>query len=253
MTVVRNNFDGGADGTDITTASSASGGDAFNSIPKSGSGIVKYASSEPLSRPTAEFVARFASTTPAGLAVCAWNTALGSQSQIWLRMYMNYVSVPSTASAPYPSFFSVGTSGDVAMLYLGVTTGTAGNNKVFAMDGPGATTVSTTGSITAGRWFRVEARVQFSATTGNGEVYLFDDADSDTATEMISFTNWNLTSSTAARYYIGYIGTLTNQRDLYMSGVEVNNTGFPGPAPFRPGKGVPGILTNPVAIHTDAS
>ena len=128
---------------------------------------------------------------------------------------------------------------------IGPTTG-----KVYMGNGPMTTTVNTTNSMPLNDWARIEVRMKFSLTTGNADLKLFLDPDDDTPTETISFSGVNSGTANATNYYTGSPFSVPNKPTTYFSGLELNDVGWPGPAPFRPGKGVPGILCNPVAIHT---
>jgi hypothetical protein len=249
VTVLRNNFDGGTDGLDITASNSGSGGNPFDGIFKSGSGIVKYASASTLERPTSEYVARIGTGTPEGQALAYWFSSMGSQSQIWLRFYARYSALPDATETgfQYPAIFTAANGSDIPMVKIGIKTVT---HEVFVVNGPATSTMTTSGSISLDKWFRIEARIQFSSTTGNGEVRWYDDADSDVYAEQLTFSSWNLQGSAAAIYYYGCIDFLEDLEDVYLASMELNNEGWPGPAPFRQGRGVPsGNLTNSVAIH----
>lgn len=243
MTVLRNNFDGGPAGTTITTVNSGAvpGNDAFNSV-NGGTGSVKEFS-DANARPTAEFTARLATGSTVTTANVVWSTYMGSQSQVWLREYLllesDIVNLATVLSCD---------NGSVYNALIQITSA----NTLRVTDSPQTTTSTFTTPIPIGYWFRLECWFQFSATAGNWEVRMYTDADSDTPTETKSGSNWNLGGPTSNRYGFGYSVLLAaNWPNLYVSGLELNNEGWPGPAPFRPGKGVPGILTNPIAIHTD--
>lgn len=248
MTVLRNNFDGGPDGTTITVSNSGQepGSDAFNVVSSAGSQVVlQYASAAALGRPSAEYVMRAGTGTTAGQPYVSWTTSIGSQTQIWLRTYMYYSVLPNNANSPV--LFWAGNSG-VDCSFIGINS--AGAKNLFITDNTTANYAMTSGGITAARWFRVEARIQFSTSTGNAELRWYDNADSDTPTETISFSNFNLGASSANMFEFGYVYADTSLEDAYWSGLELNNTGWPGPAPFI-AKGIPGIQPRAIAPHTD--
>lgn len=241
MTVLYNNFDGGPDGTTITTGNSSQfGADAFDAIDAVGS-TVKF--SNTFARPTAEFVMRAATAGTASEAYVAWTTSMGAQSQIYLRMYMCFAVIPDNVLSPL--LFAALSSGSPC---AGILVNTA-TEKLALTDSNMAVAIATASNpIVAGRWFRVEARMQFSATVGNAEVRYYEEADSDTPTDTLIVSNKDFGFSTANGFYFGYVQQDTNLENLYVSGLELNNTGWPGPAPFIV-KSVPGVQPNAIAIH----
>jgi hypothetical protein len=244
MALYRNNFSSGPDGTTITVGNSGAGDDdAFTACYKIGANTILAYDRAP-DRPTAEFVMEASTGAATGQAIVDWSSL--ALSQIYVRMYVYFTVLPSAFNSPVIFACESTTS-----TQLVVAVNSAAGNEIFAEESLGTHDVVSTGGITAGRWFRLEMRFQFSTTTGNGEIRWYDDADSDTPTETLTFTNWNLGASTVTTAYFGYFVSHPNVAALRLSGLELNSTGWPGPAPFRPGKGVPGILSNPIAIHTD--
>lgn len=244
MTLLRNNFDGGPDGTTITAANSDDipGNDAFNTIGgPTGTGVVcQY--SDNFARPTAEFTSYFKTAAVASAPCVGWSTSMGSQNQIYFREYLLYnTAFPTGGEAIFEC-----DNGAVYCAFLAMSQ----TGEISALNSPQTVQNVFTTSAILDNWFRLEGRIQFSATTGNYEIRLYMEADSDTPTETISATNQNLGAASANNFLFGYAFGATNLTPMYVSGLELNNTGWPGPAPFK-NKGVPGILTNPVAIHVD--
>lgn len=243
MTTLRNNLDGGPAGTTITAANSGQvpGNDPFDGTLKTGANTV-FAFDTAFARPTAEYTMLVSTGAASGHGLGYWTTSMGAQSQIWIRLYCYFDVLPNNFTSPIV-FLAETASGTGCQIGIN----SVGSRELFLESG-GGVNVKTTAGITAGNWFRVEARMQFSATTGNADLEWYQEADSDTPTETISFSGQNFKASTAINYYIGYVNTDTNMEALYLSGIELNNTGWPGPAPFIT-KGVPGIQPNPIAIH----
>lgn len=252
MTVLRNNFSTGPDGTDITAANSGTGEDdpfdTYNNVGTSGR-VLKYKTADGLLRPTAEFVMRAETGATAGAENVVWYTTMGTQSQFWMRAYVYFSVLPNNAISPL--FFQA--------IDLGSGT-TRADLGVFSQDGTGRLfseylgggVVYTTSAVAAGAWWRVEARFQTSSTVGNAEIRYFEDADSDEPTETLSFSNANMGGPTASYWGFGYTVSDANLETLYMSGIALSSEGWIGPAPFRPGKGVPGVLSTPIAVTDDS-
>ncbi len=254
MTVLRQNFDGGPDGTDIRPANTGVGdNDAIDAYQDSSNAdvILKFKDATGLNRPTAEFVARMTTGATNYNPSVIWYTSMGAQSQFWMRCYYYFTVRPDNFASPLLfSALDLGSAQfrcDMGILRSG------GAWKLFTENFGGTTYVATSNDIAEDAWFRIEARFQCSTTTGNGEVrlYLEPDADLPDYTESISFSGWNLGGATADYFAFGYTVADTNLETMYMSGLALSNEGWIGPQPFRPGKGVPGVLSTPVAIHND--
>jgi hypothetical protein len=255
MVQLINNFNGGPDSTDISTANSGQqGDDAFDVVSNAGStGILKFAgiNINSLNRPTAEFAMRLADGNQVAQPVVGWGASLGTQAEIWTRFYMYYSTVVTTNASDL-NLFSTGTAG---VKGVGLFLQTSSTPRVLYLSDhttPTARTALMATPLVSSQWTRVELHVACDASAGSAELYYYanDDVDTDVYTDMVSQTGANYTSSTCDAVYLGQI--LSQQKNIpniFFSNWEVNTTGFPGPAPFRAGKGVPGILTNPIAIH----
>lgn len=242
MTTLRHNFDGGPDGTTITVANSGQvpGNDAFDGVYSS-SCVLQYTNA--FQRPTAEYVMNIDTSTAESPCVW-WSTSMGTQSQIYMRMYGYFDSAPAITTSP--AFFAiVGGSGAYGCCYMGLrlTTGKLylanGSRSVFADVTAAAIPIQT--------WFRVEMRMQFSTTTGNADVRYYEDADTDDPTDTTSVSSWN-TGASADQFVFGYPLKVASLTDMYISNIAISTADWLGPAPFKV-KGVPGSLSSPVAIH----
>lgn len=244
MTALRNNFDGGPDGTTLTVANSGQvpGNNAFNSVTtKVADNVIQYTSAAALARPTAEYVLQ-CSTVGVAQANCAWTTAMGSQTQIWWRQYFYLTAAPATNDMCI--FECDNGSAYAGTVYVEQTT-----NKLYVGKSNAGSLLTMATAAPLNQWLRLEAWFKFSATVGEIELRLYTDADSDTAFETIAVNNQTLTAS-ANNFAFGQPFTTGGKPTTYFSGIELNNEGWPGPAPFKQ-KGVPGYQPNPVAIHSD--
>jgi hypothetical protein len=251
VTLLTNNFSAGPDGTSITNLNSGGGGDnafdGYNNVGTSGR-FLRFKSAAALARPTAEYVMECGTGATAGAVYVAWGASMGAQSQFWFRSYYRFTLIPNNFNSP-GIFESYDTGTSTFRASIGISS--SGTGELFTEDSGGTVWAGTGTSIIQDAWFRVEARFQCSATTGNGEVRYFEDADAEDPTVSYSFSNWNLGGPTANYYMFGYPLSDANLETMYCSGLALSNEDWIGPAPFRPGKGVPGILSNPVAIHSD--
>jgi hypothetical protein len=242
--LLRNNFSSGPDGATITTTNSGAGDDdAFAAVGRTGANSVTAYDLAP-DRPTAEFVGELSTGAASGTATLAWAT--GGTSQIWMRMYGYFTVLPNNFSSPTIFYIEASTGARCGIIAVN----SSGANEIIASNKNDTQTAITTAGITQGEWFRLEARFQFSTTIGNGQINFYADADSDVATDSVSFSGWDLASATAANFYFGYVLADSNLEALRLSGLEVNDTGFPGPLPFKQ-KAMPGYQPSPIAVHND--
>lgn len=248
MTVLRNNLDVGPDATTITTSNSNdNGGDAFDGVyaPGATGNLIEY--SDDIARSTATYVMHVKTGATAAAPAVLWTTAMGTQSQIWTRFYVHWQTTVPTAG-----MVLLAVQGSTAYCaQIGLATG---QKKLTVQVGAGGVghTYSAISDMVPDTWYRVEMRMQTSLTTANGELRYYFDADSDVATETITWSGENSANATMTAYQLGYVASAANWPDTYFSGWELNTVDWPGPAPRRVGTGSPsGNLTNPVAIHSD--
>lgn len=266
MTVLLNNFDGGPDATAITTSNSGQvpGNDAFDAVNSGGTGVVlEYASVDVnvLERPTAEYCLKLAtgSTLPAsGVPSVAWTTAMGNQSTIYTRFYVYLadINISAPGDEDINLFRVVDTANQFKAVGVWLQTVTTPHYLGILNEWNSVATFMSSAPLVAGVWQRIEFRATVTSNPNNGsaELYYYADADSPIATDSVSQTSQNYGTGTVDMFSLGQgAGSQRNTAPIYLSNWELNDTDWPGPAPFRPGKGVPGILTNPIAIHTDAS
>jgi hypothetical protein len=250
MTTLRHNFDGGPLATNLTVANSGQvpGNSPFQIVDAgSGSNHIEYKDAVLLGRASAEYVLLVSTTTPATSSAMLWTTSMGTQTQIWMRMYLYLTDLPSTTGCLFNAYIFECDNGAAYSAFIEIdrTTG-----AISLFNGPETLDITTTNVLPLDDWARVEARITFSTTVGSADVKLFLDPDSDTPDETVSATGWNMGTSSANSYAFGYPTVVANRPPLYISGLELNNTGWPGPAPLRQ-RGVPGVLTNPIAVHSD--
>lgn len=245
MTTLRNNFDGGPDGTNLTLANSGQvpGNNAFNVMSIIGSGtVIKYADAVALGRGTAEFVLKTSTAASVNDNALIWSTAMGTQTQIWGRQYIYLTALPPTDMTIFEC--------DNGAVYTGSIAHDSAGELWIADNDVGTVRQTTTNDAPLNQWIRLEWRFKFSTTVGEYELRLYDEADSDEPLETLSATGLNLHAANANSFAFASAFPAANKPTTYYSGLELNNTGWPGPAPFK-AHGVPGILTNPTAVHSD--
>lgn len=256
MTVLNNNWNGGPDLATLTTSNSGQFSDnAFDVTGNPVSGTVQQfinAARAGLARPTATFVYGQSTGTTADNPYVQWDASMGSQTTTYIRFYMYITSMFSGADLP---IFGIGSNSVIAdILWISLRTSTT--PVLWILRNVHAST-QVLGSVTvvAGQWSRME--LQFTAsstTTGSATLrcYAGTDVDTTNVTDTISATSQNYGAATADWWYCGMANSVANVPTIYYSGFQVNNTGLPGPAPWRY-KAVPGMLSPYLAPHSDVS
>jgi hypothetical protein len=252
--LLNNNFNGGPDGTAITTGNTGQfGDDAFNVInPAGAGGAFAFADCgvNNLPRPTAQYALKVAT---GGGAIqqpyAAWTTSMGTQTNVYARFYLWFSSVGATThDQDLLQLYVPGVLVNVSVYLLS----TASPIVLGLINYASATTKASVTPV-AGQWNRVEffANVNGASSTGTLRLYAGDDVDTDNITDTATQTAANYGSASTSGIALGQLGGTTDAfPPIYVSNWQVNNTGWPGPAPFRQGLGTPsGNLTNPVAIH----
>jgi hypothetical protein len=247
VTRVRNNFDGGPDGVKVTAANSGQvpGNDAFQAVSPATTGTMHYRDASTLGRGTAEFVLHTATTATATSVGVGWTTAIGTQSQVWLREYVYFTALPVTTGMA-GDMYIFGCDNTVA--YGGHITLGRTDGKLRLENGPQTLEVATTSAVPLNQWLRVEARLLFSTTVGTVELQVYEEPDSDEPSDQVSASGWNMGVANANTFYFGSPFNDYFKPNTYFSGIELNNEGWPGPAPFRQ-KAMPGYQPSTIAIH----
>ena len=237
-----NTFEGGTNGTTISTGNSGGlSGNAFDVVNVPASGTVAFSNAEAAHGSLSGELA----TTTAGSPYVAWSNSMGTQNQVWFREYLYFTANPGSAQRVFEPN-SGGTAGG------GVMVGTSG--KLLTVDSSGTTETTSTNSIPLNAWFRIEGYVIGSATAGQVQVALFDSPDSTVSTE-VNTTAGNLNTGgplTVYRFGHGDGSTIANLGPFWMDNIGLSNAGYLGPSinPFPPGYamsldsiGLPSIIT----------
>jgi len=218
VTTLTNSFAGGTSGVTISTGNSGgASGSAFDSVVVGSGGTAQFSNAQAAHGGLAALV----QTTTANSTNVAWSTSMGSQSQVWFRLYMYFASLPSAATR----FFSVVNGGGTGCARFQVTT--SGNLQV--LDGTGTQITFSTATIPAGQWFRVEGFAVLSASVGQTQVSLYTVPDGTTAVETDTSAASQNTLGAPVTYAFGPATAVANQGPFYMDDIGLSNTGPLGP------------------------
>lgn len=229
MPTITNNADGGSDGTTVTAGNSGgASGTAYDSVV--GTPTITFDNDHASSGSLAYKV-----TGGTGAQQMVWSTALGTVGQLWGRFYIWSSGAPSTNIGIVR--FTVGGSQTARLRYE--TTG-----QLMLSDAGNGPEVTTTSAIPTGQWVRVEFQITFTPATGTCDLRYYSDAESETATESLSSSSLNAALN-CDTVQIGCHNTVT--LTYWMDDIEINTTGFPGPAPR--GRGRAPMVTPISALH----
>jgi hypothetical protein len=239
--LLANNFEGGTNGTTISTSNSGgSSGHAFDVVTISATAALAY-SNTTAAHGLLSMVASTGAT--AGQALAEWSrNSVGFQVGLWGRAYINLSGYPTSADSVV-SFIN----GATVLARIQVT----GSGKIALENSPGSNIVTFTTVIPKNQWVRVEFSVYFPYGTANGsmDVRLYLVQDSLVITEEHAFTGLNLGSLQPDEVLFGWAGAAdANQPSMYMDDLQVNNVTWPGPvlgSPPAPGLLGPYVFRSP--------
>ena len=214
-----NSFEGGSNGTTITTGNSGgASGDAFDNAPAPGTSATMTFSTAQAAHGSVSM-----STSSGGTSTTAYaGYTLASVSSDFVRAYYRLTSLPS-AQQVVMRYLSGGSQS------LRVNVKTDGAIEVRNAANGVITNGTTTATVSAGAWFRIELSITFSATVGAITLRLYLSPDSTSITETLTMTNAALTAtSNEVRFGIG-AGT-ANAVQCWCDDVAIEGATWHGPA-----------------------
>lgn len=215
-------FAEGTSGTALTVANTAgTGQNAFNSVAGVGTGSTAiFSSAQTIVGPMS---AAFATSAAGNSSFVSWtSTSVGSQSTVYGRAYMRLASLPATDDNLI-HFANSGTNGG------GIMIGSSGQlriqNVAFGETSTGPT-------LSAGTWFRLEWKViAGSAGSASCTVNYYASPASATITSTITDTAGGFGSAGVINQVdFGWESAHPSQPTVYYAALQVNATGYPGPA-----------------------
>ena len=215
------NFEGGTSGTTITTGNSGSSGNAFDVINLSSGASVTFDNTHAAH---GSLACKLATTTPGGGAYVEWSTSLGTQSEIWFRMY---AYVPSLQNLTFIVFNSA-VGATCAELKINAS------GKILFQNAALTTILTSTNTVPVNQWFRLEGFVVASATTGQLSFSLYESMDSVTPTETQASAASQVLAANVGQVAFGIAG-ITNAGPYWIDDIGISNTGYLGPVPASGG------------------
>lgn len=235
MTTLLNSFEGGTSGTTITAGNSGgTSGNAFDGASEGTGATNAYDSTQSAH---GLLSAKMATASTATTTQLTWSTSMGSQAQVWFRLYLYFTANPAAVQRIWNCTSSGSSCGTVSVTAAGkleFLAGTAGTNE-FTF-----TTV-----IPLNQWFRVEGFLTGSATTGQVSLSLYEPLDSASATETHTSAATVNTTGSPNLYAYGVSANLASAGPFWMDDLGLSNTGAIGPVPATSGSGnVSGLVAS---------
>ena len=230
MTLLVNSFEGGSSAATITTSNAGGNtgypygpalNNQFNTVSSVGTLVFDNTRAA-----HGLLSAKVAAPVSGNTAYVRWDSSLGTQTQIWFRMYLYFTAIPTASSVRIFSYTnSSGTN--CATVIVNPTTG-----YLEMVDTSGTNMITFASAILLNQWFRVEGTVVNSASAGSGALSMYP-LDSSTATEShVSAASFD-TLANGARVFYGLAYTSAIVSPFWMDDVGVSTTGYLGPVGGR--------------------
>ena len=222
MATVTNSFEGGTNGTAITTANSGgASGNAFDNTFLGTGATITYDNTH-IAHGNLAFAAAAGATQ--AQAIVEWNTSLGSGlAQVWFRIYIYLTANPSAAFGPV-----VIKTGHGGTQCSRVAISTAG--VITFNDAANTAQLTFTNNVPLNQWFRLEGFTVASATVGQLEAKLFSSMDSTSPTEtQTSAANLN-TGASIGEIQLGGGGAGLKSLTVWFDDIGATDSGYLGPA-----------------------
>lgn len=211
-----NSLEGGSNGTTITAGNSGgASGNAFDVFTVATGITLRYSSAQSAHGGLSMEVATGATGTTAW---CGWQTALGSQTDLYGRIYLRLSAAP-TANDAIVRFVN----GATVLGFLQITTA-----RILRLANTASTVIATfTNAIPLNQWVRIEFHLTFPASaTGTAEVRLYLSADSAAPTEtqgpLAATQNFGSLACSSVRF--GWSNGVANQVSAFLDDIGVSTT-----------------------------
>lgn len=232
MAVVTNSFEGGTNGTLLTTANTGgTSGNAFDVVNNTGSGAVDNFDNTHTAHGT---MAIKVATGVTGVQACTrWTTSVGTVSQAWFRAYLYFTAIPTaiTRFMGYANSSGSNTCGIVAVNTSG---------KIQFFNASGSSIITTTNVIPLNAWFRVEGMLIGSATVGQLQLKTFTTSmDGVVPDELLTSTATQNTFGSPGMFSFGQVASTASVGPFWMDDVGISTLGYLGPygSPTSPNAG----------------
>jgi hypothetical protein len=219
VTVLLNGADGGISGSAVTTGNSGgASGNPFDGVAIGAGNTVNFDNTQVIHGPLSY---TFACGATPGLAELQWSTSMGTQAEVWFRMYLYLTANPAATIRLFAANQVTTACANLVVLTTGHFQARAG--------AAGTPILGSTNAIPLNAWFRVEGFFIGDAAVGQVQYSVYDTPDSTVATEtQTSAANLN-TTGTMDHYTFGISTNTANVVQFWMDSLGVSSAGFIGP------------------------
>lgn len=218
MTVLVNSFEGGTNGTTITTGNSGGGsGNAFDTVTIPGGSTVTYSNTVSAHGTLSSAVA---TTTDTSSLYVQWDVSEGTQTTIYFRAYCY---LPASSSGNWRPFAAESSNTHAASFFFAAGVLKTSYGSAFT-NGPVFTT-----AIPTNQWIRIEGYVTGDPSVGALSVSLYISMDSIVPNEVHSVSGINTTGA-LTQYRFGQNAATANSGPYYLDDIGVSSTGYLGPS-----------------------
>ena len=222
MTTLTNSFEGGTNGTALSTGNTGGGsGNAFDAVNTTGSGSGIAFSTAQAMHGTVSAKLTYASGVSSNV-YASWTTSMGAQAQAWFRFYIYITAHPSVNLRIWQSDISGSTL--CSALFL-TTSGT------LAFNASGSTAFTTTAAVPLNTWYRLEGYCTGSTSAGQVSLSMYA-GDSTSAVETDTSSASQNTGGTQNCYRFGSFAAITETSafSYYIDDPGLSSTGPLGPS-----------------------
>lgn len=217
MAVCTATFETGVDGNDVLTGDAGSA-TAWDVRAVTGGSIVY----DDAHAHGGSLAGKFTYSGSSSSTALRWTTAFGTITDHYGRIYLYATAYQDSTPDASPVNFKTGASTVMAAIKVG------SDGVLSAQD---ATFSVTTGTvpIALNQWVRIEWHIVHNTSTGSVEIKLFNDAESTTPDDTITWTNRN-TGSSADTAEFGTAQITSSTWVFWLDDIVANATDWPGPA-----------------------
>lgn len=226
MVTVTNDFEGGTNGTTVSTSNAGGTGNTqFNTVSHGTGTTVQFSDEQAAHGGLSVKMASGATASGFGIR---WTTAVGTATTSYIRFYFYATGAPAS---------------NTRLIQFGNASGSTVNatvywqtNRKFATTNSGiGGGVATTATVPLNQWVRIEVKVVVNGASGTHEIRVYLTPDSATAdsTNTASAQN-NGTTAVGLWAFGNYFDSKANVPAFYMDDVGVSTTDWLGPAVSGP-------------------
>ena len=214
-----NNFEGGTQGTTLTTANTGgASGNAFDNINSTNSPTIAFDNTHVANGALACKLATTTATTP--LAEWTSNT-LGTQTQVWYRQYLYLTGIPASAIRT----IALRSNGALAAA-IGISL----TGKLQLINSASGVATTLTHAIPLNAWFRIEGYIVGDPAAGVISCSMYAAPYNSTSpVETKTATSQN-TGGVLNQYWFGEQVSIANLPSFWMDDIGISNFAALGPS-----------------------